>query len=224
MTMNKSTKEPGKIELHIRSRVISGVLVIIPLWITYLVLKMLFHAMASLLVPILDDLPFLNKIPDQVLALIAVMIFLVGVYIIGVITAFMIGRRLVAVGERMIMRIPVVKSIYSAAKQVVDTFSITDKEQFKSVVLLEFPRPGLYVIGFVTGMLTDSTGRKLFKVFVPHAPNPTGGFLELMAEDQLIHTNLSVEEGIKMIVSAGVISPETIHILNSSPAVGGTAA
>jgi uncharacterized membrane protein len=219
--MNKSIKEPGKIELHIRSRVISGVLVIIPLWITYLVLKMLFRAMASVLVPLLDDLPLPIEISDQVLALIAVIIFLVSVYLIGVVTAFVIGRRLVAVGERMIMRIPVVKSIYSAAKQVVDTFSITDKTQFKSVVFLEFPRPGLYVVGFITGMLTDSTGRRLFKVFVPHTPNPTGGFLELTTEDQLIHTNLSVEEGIKMIVSAGVISPETVEILRSSPPAGG---
>jgi uncharacterized membrane protein len=222
--MTKLRKEPGKIELHIRSRVISGVLVIIPLWITYIVLRMLFHAMASVLVPLLDELPLPIEIPDKVLALIAVIIFLIGVYIIGVITAFVMGRRLVAVGERMIMRIPVVKSIYSAAKQVVDTFSITDKEQFKSVVFLEFPRPGLYVIGFVTGMLNDSTGRKLFKVFVPHAPNPTGGFLELMTEDQLIHTNLSVEDGIKMIVSAGVISPETVEILKRTPPAGGTAA
>ena len=196
----------------------SGFLVIVPLWITFVVLRMLFHVMASLLVPILDDLPFFKDRSDQALALLAVVIFLVTVYAIGTITAFVMGRRFVAIGERVIMRIPVVKSIYSAVRQVVDTFSISEKAQFKSVVLVQYPRLGLHVIAFVTGTITDSMGRKLVKVFIPHAPNPMSGFLQLMAEDELICTNLTVEDGIKMIVSIGVISPNRIELCKKADA------
>lgn len=209
--MNNSY-ETSKLERHIRRRLLSGFLVIVPLWITFVVLKMLFHAMASLLVPILDELPFLGEISDEVLALIAVAVFLVTVYFIGTISAFVMGRRFVAIGERVILRIPVVKSIYSAVRQVVDTFAISEKAQLKSVVLVQYPRPGLYAIGFVTGTVMDNTGRKLYKIFIPHAPNPMSGFLHLMTEDEFISTNLPVEEGIKMIVSIGVISPNQIEI------------
>jgi uncharacterized membrane protein len=211
--------EPSKLEHHIRRRLISGFLVIVPLWITFVVLKMLFHAMASLLVPILDELPFLNEVSDQFLALAAVVIFVLTIYFIGTISAFVMGRRVVAIGEQVILRIPVVKSIYSAVRQVVNTFSISEKAQFKSVVLVQYPRIGLYVIAFVTGTIMDTAGRKLYKVFIPHAPNPMSGFLQLMAEDELNATNLSVEEGIKMIISGGVISPARIEIKTNTRAV-----
>lgn len=125
--MNKPTKEPGRLERHLRRRIVSGFFVIVPLWITFEVLKLVFRAMDSVLVPLLDDIPLPFDVPDKVLAIAAVMIFLFAVYLIGVITAYVIGRRLVAVGERLIMKIPVVKSIYAAVKQVVETFSISEK-------------------------------------------------------------------------------------------------
>lgn len=209
--MDMAPNEKKTLERHIRSRIVAGLFVIVPLWITFLVLKMLFHVMASFLIPFIDALPLPIELDDTVLAVISVCAFIILVYLVGVISAYVVGRKFVSLGEAIIMRIPVVKSIYSAAKQVVDAFSLSNKNSFKSVVFVEFPRPGLKAIGFVTGTFADETGKRFYKVFVPHAPNPTGGFLELLTEHDMEVTDMSVEEGMKMIISGGVISPSTIR-------------
>jgi len=207
-----------KVEHHFRGRIVAGLFVIVPLWITFLVLKMLFHAMASFLIPLIDALPLPIKLNDTVLAVISVCAFILLVYVVGVISAYVIGRKLVSFGESLIMKIPVVKSIYSAARQVVDAFSMSNKDAFKSVVFVEFPRPGLRVIGFVTGTFTDETGKRFYKVFVPTVPNPTTGFLELLTDSDIEVTNMSVEVGMKMLVSGGVLSPDVIesHRMNKN--------
>ena len=190
------------------SHLLSGLLVLVPLWITVLVIKMVFTAMASVLQPVVQLAG--KALPDYVVFLISVGVFVLLVYFVGVITAHVFGRRLVAFGEALILRIPVVRSIYGASKQVVDAISVSQSSAFKSVVLVEFPRPGMQAIGFVTGTVETEPGRRLQKVFVPTAPNPTTGFLVILPADQVRTTNLSVEAGLKMIVSGGVIAPDQI--------------
>lgn len=103
------------------------------------------------------------------------------------------------------------KSVYSAAKQVVDTLSPSRREAFKSVVWVEFPRPGFRALAFVTGSIRDEDGTECYKLFIPTAPNPTSGFFEIAPCGEVRESALSVEDGIKMIVSAGILAPETLE-------------
>ena len=202
-----------RIRNHIRNRLISGLLVLVPLWITILVVRMLFGVMAGVLGPVTQAA--FAAMPDSALKraivfLISVAVFVCLVYAAGAVTAFVVGRKMVATGESVILRIPFVKSVYSAAKQVVDAFAISNKSTFKSVVLVEFPRPGLQAVGFVTGTVKNQDGAEFYKVFIPTAPNPTTGFLEIVPPADVRQTDLTVEEGFKMLVSGGLISPDCI--------------
>jgi len=106
------------------------------------------------------------------------------------------------------LRLPIVKTIYSASKQVVDAFSVGSKTTFEAVVMVEYPRRGTYTIGFVTGTIIDPNERKLYAVFVATTPNPTSGFLILFPEEDVCFTDIPVEDGVKMIVSGGMLAPK----------------
>jgi uncharacterized membrane protein len=204
-------EDPGaaiKIQRHIRTRLISGLFVLVPLGITILIVRLLFGLVASVLNPLVAL--FLGPKFAGIAPVISVCTFVLLVYFVGVVTTRLMGQRMVGFGEKIIGRIPLVKSIYSASKQVIDLLSASNRQAFKSVVLIEFPRAGLRSIGFVTGVIQDPNGQPLYKVFVPHAPNPTTGYLELVPLEQLEETDLTVEEAIKMVVSGGMLSPDVI--------------
>lgn len=92
-----------------------------------------------------------------------------------------------------------------------------ERNAFKSVVVVEFPRAGLKAIGFRTGYIEDNSGQKYCKVFIPTTPNPTTGFFEIVPINEVIETSVSIEEGFKMIISGGIVSPESLNLLNTSP-------
>ena len=191
---------------HVRSRLVSGLFVLVPLYITIFILGALFNAMAkaSFVRPLLEMLS--ATLSPNAISAIAIFVFILMVYLVGLITTQLIGKRLVTAIEGVILKIPLVKNIYSTSKQIVDTISPAGKESFKSVVFIDFPRVGIKSIGFVTGSFTDRQGRSLCKVFVPTAPNPTTGFLLIVSPDQLSETDLTVEDAIKLIISGGVLS------------------
>jgi uncharacterized membrane protein len=143
---------------------------------------------------------------------ISLAIFVALVYLVGLITAHVAGRRLVAFAEQTLLRVPVVRAIYGATKQVVDALSLSNRGAFKSVVLVEFPRPGMWALAFATGTVRCSDGEVLCKVFIPTSPNPTTGFFELLPCRSVRWTLLTVEQGLKMILSGGVVSPDEIRI------------
>lgn len=114
----------------------------------------------------------------------------------------------------MILRVPVIKNIYGAAKQVIDAISLPGKNSFQSVVLVEFPRAGMYALGFVTGEMRDDEGNVWARVFVPTAPNPTSGFLQLVRSKEVRTLDMSVESAVKVIVSGGFIAPDTLRCVS----------
>jgi uncharacterized membrane protein len=138
------------------------------------------------------------------------------IYLIGVIAKFVAGRRLLALGETILMKIPLVRTIYSATKQVTTAITMQDSASFKSVVLVEFPCPGCYSLGFLTGSIIDSNGNKFCKVFISTTPNPTTGFFILRSADEVRKIEMSIEEAFKMIISAGIVSPEKLVFSNPS--------
>ncbi len=206
---------------HLRSRLVSGLLVLIPLAITVFILNFLLSFLTAFVRPLLK--PWVGELHEYVLTLIALIVIVVLVYLVGLVTNHIVGRRAIHWGERLLMKLPLVKSIYSASKQVVDTFSSSTGAAFQAVVLVEFPRRGSRALGFVTGAILDPKGKKLYRVFIATTPNPTSGFLILFPEEEVQFTTISVEEGIKMIVSGGMLAPEQYR-LTSSPAPAAAAA
>ena len=127
-----------------------------------------------------------------------------------------LGRLFIRLTEYIVDRMPVVRTIYSAIKQIFQTIMASKSQAFREVVMLEYPRPGVYSIGFVTGIsegeVQEVTKAETVNVFVPTTPNPTSGYLLFVPKSELIYLEMSVEEGVKLVVSAGIITPETPEV------------
>lgn len=204
-------KEPSsRLGKHLRNRLMSGLLVLIPLAVTFFILNLLFSTFTAFARPLLR--PWTDKLPNYILTLIALVVTVVLIYLVGVIATHLVGRRLIHWGETILMKMPIVKSIYASSKQVVETFSSSTSEAFQAVVLIEFPRRGARALGFVTGQITDPEGHVFYHVFVATTPNPTSGFLILFPQADVQFTDISIEDGIKMIVSGGMLAPENYHL------------
>ena len=131
---------------------------------------------------------------------------------IGFITAGFAGRTLVRTGERLLSRMPIIRSVYGTLKQIFETVLNQSSRSFREVVLVEYPRRGIAAIGFVTGTtqgeVQERTDEDLVNIFLPTTPNPTSGFLLFVPRKDLIHLDMTVEEGIKLVISGGIVTPK----------------
>lgn len=194
---------------HLRTRLVSGLLVLIPLAITLFVLNLFCTSLTAFVRPVMR--PWVGELPEQVLTLIALFVTLAFVYLVGLVTTHIIGRRVIHWGESLLLKLPIVKTVYSASKQVVTTFSSSTMAAFSAVVLVEFPRCGSLAVGFITGTIRNPEGVLLYRVFVATTPNPTSGFLIILPENAVQFTGISVEDGVKMIVSGGMLAPQSFQ-------------
>ena len=194
----------------------AGILVILPLGITFLVLKFVFNTLDSILGPLIPDINvFLFHHPFH-LPYVGLISFLLLLYLIGLITTNVLGRKLIGWGDRLFTAIPVVKNIYTSSKQLTDAFSATRKGSFRQAVFVEFPQEGNYVLGFVTNELTDLDRQTKVTVFVPTAFVPPQGFLLFLPKEKTLPAQLTVEEAIKAIMSVGIVTPRTLSVPLSS--------
>lgn len=142
------------------------------------------------------------------LGLLAGVVFLV---VVGILARNIFGRTLVSWGERILNRIPGVSAVYNSVKQITETVTATNSKSFRKVVMVEYPRKGIWAIGFVSGTTQGQAqkeiSKKLINVFLPTTPNPTSGFLLLFPESDLIELDMTVDQGLKMIISAGIVTP-----------------
>ena len=191
---------------RLKTRMASGLVVLIPLVITIGIIRFLFNFTSGILLPFID--PALASWPGWARAALSLAILLVTIYLLGEIAAHVVGRRILAMGEQLVLKVPVVKAIYSASKQVVATFQGKSSEAFKSVVLVEFPHPGMRSIGFVTSRVRRDDGSVWSLVFVPTTPNPTTGFLQLVPPEDVIPAGISIEDGVKLVMSLGSLTPD----------------
>jgi uncharacterized membrane protein len=210
------------VTLNIRNHIFAGVLILMPFGITLLVMRWLFSWMAGFVKPwllwtlaLVINNPALKTNPPAYVSIaasiVSILILLFLVYLCGLTAQKYLGKKLIRTGEWLLLKIPVLRTIYAATKQVMTTFSGPGKEAFLSVILIDFPRPGIKALGFLTGYIEDSMGKKYCKVFIPTTPNPTTGFFEMIPVDEVLQTGLSVEEAFKMIMSGGILSPERIE-------------
>ena len=195
---------------------LAGILVTSPIlitvYVTWLIVTFIDAQVAGLLPNSLD---FTKQLPHQIPGL-GLIISIIVITFIGAITPGFIGRTLLKVGERILDKTPVVRSIYGAIKQIMETIMSTNSESFREVVLAEYPRKGIWVIGFVTGETKGEVQtlnkEKLINVFIPTTPNPTSGFLLFIPKKDLIYMKMKVEDAVKMVISGGIVTPNVKKI------------
>jgi len=197
--------------LTLRRYLVAGLLVWVPAGITILIIKFLVDLMDQtllLLPPAWRPEQLVGfRIPGLGLVLTIVIVLATGI----VVTNFL-GQRLLHLGERIVARVPLVRSVYGAAKQVMHTLFSKGGKSFRKVVLVEYPRHGIWSLGFLTGdgtpEISRHSGRPMVNVFIPTTPNPTSGFLLVVPREDARELNMTVDDGLKMIISLGVIVPE----------------
>jgi len=189
----------------LRTQFLAGVVAIIPISVTLGILVWIFVTVDNFLAPLVK-LAFGRPVPG-----VGFGITLLLIYLVGVIASNVLGRKLLEYGESLLARVPLVRQLYIGVKEIVNGFRQSNKSGFKQVVLVEFPRKGMRTIGFVTYESTDKDGRKLLNIFVPTAPNPMSGFLQIAREDEVVRTDISVDAALKIIVSAGKLSSPEIE-------------
>lgn len=178
-----------------------GLLVVVPIGATVLILVWIFNGIDNILQPIIVGI-WDRTFPGVGFGITVVLIFLAGV-----VASNIAGKRLINYGESLLSRIPVFGQLYGGIKQILASFSRPKATGYMEVVLIEFPREGMRAVGFITNETTDKSGKKLLHVFVPTSPNPTSGFLQIVGEDKIIRTKISVDDALKVVVSAGRMSP-----------------
>ena len=205
--MDKKSKKKS-LSLTIRNYFITGVVVLIPIGFTLYLTKILIGISSNLIPKNLNPnhyLPF--DIPGVEILISILLITLVG----GLSLSFF-GKRILKLIDDLFQRIPFLRTVYSAIVQMTETFS-KKNDDTKSVVLVEYPRKGVWAVGFATkentGEMADKTNKKLINVFVPTTPNPTSGFLLMFPIEDVIYLNMSFEEASKFIVSAGTSNKQT---------------
>ncbi|WP_269525593.1 DUF502 domain-containing protein [Coraliomargarita parva] len=199
----------------IRNAFLTGVLVILPLGVTVIIISFLLEKLgtpaSNLFFWFLDrDLREQPQI-QLLLEAISVLVVFILITLLGFGSRLVIGRMLLNTFERALDRLPFINSVYRTVKQIVDTFSQQKKAVFQEVVLLEYPRSRSYVIGFLTGKASGETqavtGESIVNVFIPTTPNPTSGFLLMLPEEDITRLEMSVVDGMKLIISGGAVVP-----------------
>ncbi len=197
--------------LALRRYLVAGLLVWVPLGITVLVVRILTNWLDSSLLLLPEEYRPENLIGFAIPG-VGVLLSVLVLLVTGMLVANLFGRSLLSLWERLLSRIPLVRSIYSGAKQLAETLFSDSGQSFRKVLLVEFPRPGLWTLAFQTG--TDvgeaqkRTGRDVINVYIPTTPNPTGGYFVMVPREDVQELKMSVDEGLKMLMSMGAVVPD----------------
>lgn len=207
MTNKKETTGHWLIRVF-RKNFLSGFLVVVPLAIAVWLLWWLFSSIDNLLQPLIE-LIFKREITGLGFA-----ISLVVIYIVGIIASNFVGKKVIHAFESLLRRVPVFRQIYIGAKQVVEGLSGAgmNKAAFREVVFVEFPRDGMTTLAFITNEITEKSGNKLYALYIPTAPVPTSGYFEIVTDDKITRTDISIDEALKVIISGGMILPDKVTV------------
>lgn len=214
----------------IRRLIITGIIAILPLYLTILIFIFFLTKINGFIAPVLNtffNFANLRKPPELLSSFLGIILALIVFALIGLFTTNYLGRKFMQIGEDFLKRIPFIKSIYFAIKQIIDTFSAQGKSTFSQAVLIEYPRKGIYSIGFITGKnvhkVINSLPENLVNVLIPSTPNPTTGWLVVVPESEIIKTNLNAEVALKYIISGGLVSsPQADELINKIKEGGGS--
>jgi len=211
---------------HVRRQIVRGLFLVLPMLVTIWLLGFLFEVVDKNVTPLVHGVLVWAGIPGLERWFARMGIPIVGllctallIYLLGLLAGNLAGRRLVRTAESVILRIPLVKGIYGAARQLLDAFSFGGTRTFSTVVMVEYPRRGVWTLGFVTTenehrlLQGKSDSVSVVPVFLPTTPNPTSGWLLLVPTGELQVLDMTIEDGMKLIVSGGIVSPKNLGSL-----------
>lgn len=215
----KTDMKTGRLYTHdfkkdFRRKLIAGLLVVFPVFITFIVIKFLFTMIGGILSPVvIKVVVFLgfspkSKIDEFAITSVAFVLTFVALYFIGVIATNFFGKFIISFFEAILNNVPIIKNIYTSSKKLIELISLPSRQSFKKVVIVEYPRAGMKAFAFVTGGIKIEDGKEFTSLFIPTTPNPTSGFLIYLPEEDILETDLNIEEGMKLIVSGGILVPE----------------
>ena len=191
----------NSITQNFRSKLFAGLATLLPLYFTFIVVKFLFISLEETSGPLLKKLGF--NIPG-----LGIILTIILIYILGLLVTNFLGKKIFKLGEKVVKKVPVVNIIYSTLKQITDTFTKGSKDTFKGAIYIQYPRRGLWTMAFISGESINKQGIAYYHVFVPTTPNPTSGFFLLVPQSDSVKTGMSVEDGLKTIISGGLLAPE----------------
>lgn len=211
-----------------RKYILAGVLIIMPIWVTWLIFAFLLELLTNLGAPLVNWFstrirPYVPSLSEWLVnpwfqSMVAVILILAALYVLGWLATKIIGRRLIALFDALMDRIPLVHTIYGSVKTFIAALQ-QKPDGVQRVVLIDFPSPEMKTVGFVTRTLVDDdTGKELAVVYVPTTPNPTSGYLEIVPLDKVTSTNWTMDEAMTFIISGGAVAPES---MNFEKGVGG---
>ena len=196
---------------HVRANFLAGILVTAPVAITLYAVWTVVSWFDHEVVPLLPARYSPETYLDFPLPGLGLLIAVIALYLIGAMTAGLFGRYVMGIGERALVRVPVVRSIYGATKQIAETVLAKQSNAFREVALIQYPSKGSWTMGFITGRPTaqiiENTVEDVVSVFVPTTPVPSAGFLLFVPRKEIVVLDMTVEEGLKMIVSLGIVAP-----------------
>lgn len=192
--MNSITK-------YFKSKLFAGIATLLPLYLTFFVIKFLFNTLEEISGPLLKKLHI--DIPG-----LGIILTVILVYILGILVTNFLGRKIFTIGEKIVKKVPIVNIIYTTLKQITDTFTKGSTEAFEGAVYIQYPRKGLWTMAFISGESKTSQGEAYYHLFVPTTPNPTSGFFLMIPQKDTIPTGMSVENGLKTIISGGLLAPK----------------
>ncbi|MDP6923250.1 MAG: DUF502 domain-containing protein [Candidatus Scalindua sp.] len=206
-----------------RRKMIAGLLVVLPVFVTYFVIRFLFTMIGGILSPVVVRVvgPYgfapNSKIDDFIITSVAFILTFVALYFIGVVATNFLGKFIINLFEKIVNNVPIIKNVYTSSKKLLEIVSLPTTQSFKRVVIVEYPRVGMRAFAFVTGGLKTKDGVVLSSIFIPTTPNPTSGFLIYLPEQDIEETDLSIEEGMKLIVSGGILVPDRMELDTDKP-------
>ena len=190
-----------------RNYFLTGLISIFPLAITYFIINWLFIFFSEPGKKLINYFfsNYNSTIIEHIVGFILTFSF---IYIVGVIISNVLGKKLYVLFEKLLAKIPLVSYIYNTIKQITDTLSISQKQAFEKVVYIEYPKENIWTIALVTGESRDSENVEYYQIFVPTTPNPTSGFMLFVKKYDVKETQMSIDEGLKIIISGGMLAPE----------------
>ena len=217
-------KKPG-LAAWLQARFMAGMLLALPVVVTFMLLSWLIGEIDRRVVPLLPPALQPQTYLDYAVPGFGLIVLFLFLTLLGAVTTNFLGRYFVRLSDRIILGIPVVRSVYSAFKQITDVFQNNATGQFDDVVMAQYPRPDTWAVGFVSGsakgVIRAKLGENYIGVFVPTTPNPTSGFLLYVPEGQIKRLDMTIEEGVKVILSAGLVVPELMPVVPAEPNVTG---
>ena len=194
---------------NLRSTLFAGLSTLIPVMLTFYFLRFLYVNLDKASAPLVKEYLKL-EIPG-----VGILFTLVFIYLLGLAVTNFLGKKILSIGEKIVDRVPLVNTIYTTLKQITDTFTKNSLEAFEGAVYIQYPRQCLWAMAFVSGESKNASGTPYYHLFVPTTPNPTSGYFLMIPKTDTIPTGMSVEEGLKTIISGGMLAPDVNPILDN---------